>query len=455
MFTPLRYPIILWNRARSIGAVITMDEYEKRKLSVFNQLNVVGVLCGVFLPVAGYFDDQRLPFIAHAVAFSPAIISSLVLVLNYKKKHELSRLVYFSLYPVVTSLVYAVGLDLGVELFFILYGVLAVFYMERPRNAFIAFFVSALCYLITYIQLDDFWYQLKAASFNFYILNHCVAIFCLFFAVSWIKKENTGYQLSIVLKNEELVETNLEIEKQKEVIFRKAEQLAELNSVKNKLFSIISHDLKTPLYALRNMFWSIQQHDLPGDELKQIIPDIVNDLNYTTSLMENLLLWAKSQMQADSILVQPVDVSSLVNETTQLLRRQAEIKHVYIENKVDQPVYVYADKDMLNLVLRNLITNAIKFTPEQGCVTIDAADLSSDVEISVTDTGIGMPRDVLQKLAENNFYTSKGTANEIGTGIGLMLCKDFLNKIGSKMFIESEYGRGSTFSFVLPKPARH
>lgn len=451
MLTLFKSALSLWSRTRSIGITHQMDEYEKRKLSVFNQLNVVGVLCGVFLPIAGIFDKQELPLIATLVAFSPAIISSIVLWLNYKKKHELSRFVYFSLYPVITSLVYAAGLDVGVELFFILYGVLAVFYMQKLSNGIVAFIVSMACYLAVFVFMDHYPYQLKTSSFDFYILNHCLAIICLFFAVSWIKKENNGYQQGILHRNEALLQTNLKIEKQKEEISRKAEQLTELNSVKNKLFSVISHDLKTPMYALRNLFRSIQQHDLHGDEVKLMVPDIVNDLNYTTSLMENLLQWAKSQMQADSIQVQLIDLSDLINETTQLLRLQAQVKNVYLQNKLNQPVYVYADKDMLNMVLRNIISNAIKFTPEEGSVVIETADLSTDIEISVTDTGIGMHRDVLDKLSGNHFYTSKGTANESGTGLGLMLCKEFLKKIGSRMYIESEYGKGSTFSFVLPK----
>jgi two-component system, sensor histidine kinase and response regulator len=451
MLTLFRLPLSLWNRTRTIGITPQMDEYEKRKLSVFNQLNVVGILCGIILPIAGIFDQQHLPLIATLVALSPALISSAVLWLNYQKKHELSRFVYFSLYPVITSLVYAAGLNLGVELFFILYGVLAVFYMQRLTNGIIAFAVSMACYLAVFVFMDNYSYTLRTSSFDFYVLNHGIAIICLFFAVSWIKKENNGYQQGILQRNEALFQTNLKIEKQKEEISRKAEQLAELNTVKNKLFSVISHDLKTPMYALRNLFRTIQQHDLNGNEVKLMVPDIVNDLNYTTSLMENLLQWAKSQMQADSIQVQLIDVSDLVSETTQLLRLQAQVKKVYLQNKLDQPIYVYADKDMLNLVLRNIISNAIKFTPEEGRVTIEAADLDTDIEISVSDTGVGMHRDVLDKISGNQFYTSKGTANESGTGLGLMLCKEFLKKIGSRMYIESEYGKGSTFSFVLPK----
>jgi two-component system sensor histidine kinase/response regulator len=436
---------------RSIGSYPTMDEYELRKLYVFNQLNFVGALCGLFISIAGLFDEQDLPLTATLVALSPAVISSAVLLCNACRRYELGRMIYFFLYPLVTSLVYASGLDVGVELFFLLYGMLAVFYMKHLFNGLLAFGVSIACYLWVKVYGHSYSYELKTASFTFFVLIQVAALVLIFFALSWIKRENNGYQQSILQKNASLHQFNLEIEKQKEEIALKATRLAELDAVKNKLFSVISHDLKNPVYALRNLFRNVQQYDLPGDEIKVLVPDIVNDLDHTTALMENLLQWAKAQMQADELRAEPVDLCAVIEETMQVLRLQASHKRVYLQSKVDRPVYVYADKGVLNLVLRNLLSNAIKFTPEEGQVLVEAADLEEGVEICVADTGIGMAPDTLQRLAGNQFYTTHGTANEAGTGLGLMLCKDFLRRIGSRMFIESEPGKGSTFSFVLPR----
>ncbi len=452
MMTILRATASLWQSIRSIGSTPDLDDYEKRKLSVFNQLNFVGVCCGLFIPVAGLFDHQDLPPIATIVALSPAVISSCVLLLNHRHRHDLARMIYFTLYPVLTSMVYAAGLDVGVELFFILYGVLAVFYMKKPLYGFIAFFVSVSCYAVVFIFPINYAYNLRATNFPFYVLNHGVAIIFIFFALSWIKKENIGYQQSILTKNDKLHQTNLEVERQKEVIAKKADELSELNTLKNKLFSVISHDLKNPIYALRNLFRNVEKYNVEADELKSMVPDIVGDLNYVTALMENLLQWAKSQMQAETLYVQSIDLSQQIEETTNMLRLQADAKRVYIHNKASGPVYVSADKDVLDLVLRNLLSNAIKYTPENGNVFIETADLAEGIEISIQDTGVGMTKDVLSKLSENNFYTTRGTANETGTGLGLMLCKEFLKKMGSTMFIESEYGKGSTFSFTLSKP---
>ena len=256
-----------YKKIKSIGHFINMDDYEKRKLSVFNQINFLGVVAGLTVSIAGIFDDQDLPLVASIVAFSPVVISVIVLLLNYYGKYEWARVLYFSLYPVLTSMTYGAGMDLGLELFFVLYAALAVFYMQKPSNAVISYALAASCYIIVYVFAKNYNYPYKLSStfFPFYVFIHILALILLFFALFWLKKENISYQLSILQKNEELLNRNVEIEKQKKEIAQKAEELDKLNNLKNKLFSIISHDLRGPVYAQRNLFQSIQQHDLPGE----------------------------------------------------------------------------------------------------------------------------------------------------------------------------------------------
>jgi signal transduction histidine kinase len=309
-------------------------------------------------------------------------------------------------------------------------------------------------------------------NFPFYVLNHVLPAGFIFYALFLIKKENTQYQFSILDKNSELNRVNLElnnanhelnrvnleIKKQSGVIDEKARllqiqtnQLTELNSMKNKLFSVISHDLKTPLYALRNLFRSVQQYDLPVEEIKVYIPEVVNNLNYTTSLMENLLLWVKSQMRINVLHPQILEVSELVKEATDLLRLQADAKQISVVFRNDNPVYIYADRDMISLVIRNLVSNAIKFTPLKGRVEIDIIEKLSLVELFVKDNGVGMEPQVVKQLFNNNYYSTTGTANETGTGLGLMLCNDFITRNGGSIQVCSEVGKGSTFSFILPR----
>ncbi len=449
----LNVPVVLtsfYTKLKFIGHSPDMDDYEKRKLSVFNQINFLGILAGISVSIAGMFDDQDLPIIASIVAFSPVIISVVVIFLNYSKKYEWARLVYFSLYPVLTSMAYGVGLDLGLELFFVLYAALAVFYLQKPTNAIISYVLASGCYIITYVFVGHYSYKLSVTFFPFYVFIHVLALVLLFFALFWLKKENVGYQFSILQKNDELHNTNLKIEKQKMEIAQKAEELNRLNHLKDKLFTVISHDLKGPVYAQRNLFQSIQQHDIPGGQIKELIPDILKDINYTVNLMDNLLQWSKNQMQTESTDPQLVDISQIINNVVKLLRLQAKTKEVEICTEGLNSIYVYVDKDMIHMVLRNLVSNAIKFTGKNGKVFMELTGLNNFVEVCVRDTGIGMTEDVLAKIVQSNFYTTNGTANESGTGLGLMLCSEFLRKNGSNLVINSKHGVGSTFSFKLP-----
>jgi two-component system sensor histidine kinase/response regulator len=451
-------PIVaLYWKIRLLGDSPALDEYEKRKLAIFNILNCMGILNGIVIPVAGLFNNDKLPALAWVVAISPALISSFALMAIRRRKYEQGKMIYFIFYPLLTALAYATKIDVGIELFFFVYAVLAVFLLQRIINAIVSFFFSVLLYFAVFVVWNDYETQLAIVNPGFYLFNHVLAALFIFCSLYLFKTENNAYLGRLENNNRELEKKNIEIGEQKAAIAlqvglleKQTMELQELDGLKNKLFSVIAHDLKTPMYALRNLFRNIQQYDLPGEEIKLMIPDVVTDLNYTTGLMENLLQWAKSQMQSDSMRKQTVDLNELIREVIQLLRLQADAKKLYIENKLDEPVYIYADKEMVNLVLRNLLSNAIKFTPEEGTVFLGANETDGFVEVFVQDNGRGMSDEVLRKINTNNYFTTKGTSNESGTGLGLMLCKDFLAKNGGKMFVESEPGKGSVFSFTLP-----
>jgi len=286
-------------------------------------------------------------------------------------------------------------------------------------------------------------YELITASLPFYVFNELLAIVLIFYGLFLIKRENTGYQQSILQQKEEIAATGILLRQQ-------TDELTQLNAFKNRLFSIIAHDLKSPIYALRNLFRNMQQYDLPADEIKGMVPEVVSELTYTTSLMENLLHWARSQMQADTIKLQLIDVTGIMTEVTRLLRLQADAKNISVTLEADPEIVAFADKDMVNLILRNLLSNAIKYTPENGCIQVGAQCTDTAVAIFVKDTGMGIPPDALEQIQQSNFYTTKGTAGEAGTGLGLMLCKEFVVRIGGALMIDSLPGKGSTFTFTLP-----
>lgn len=435
---------------KSLGFTRTMDELEKGKLSVFNQLIFFQFVTGIIVPLICFFGDNKFPFAPFFIASLPAGVSMLVLCLNFYFRYEVGMVTYFILYPLVTSAVYMSGMNLGVELYFILSGIMAVFFLPMISQMLFSVGFSMISYLVLVVINKEYIYQLHTSNFFLYLFNQVTAILFIFYALFLIKKENNLYQFGILTANRVLQETNKKIEKQKAEIEQKALELDELNSLKNKLFSVISHDLKTPMYALRNLFRSMQQLDMSGKEIKSIIPDVVTDLNYTTGLIENLLHWVKSQMSSSSINPRELNMEDITEEAIQVYQLQANTKKISIIREMDPSFIVFADKDMVALVLRNLLSNAIKFTPENGKIIIQMKKEKSGCRVSIVDNGIGLDQEALAKIQENNYYSTNGTAKESGTGLGLMLCKDFLTRNGGSLLIESAVGKGSIFSFTLP-----
>lgn len=431
-------------KVKRIGLTQQMSAHEKNKLAIFNYLNFFQLTTGILVPVIGFFYTGKVYQAAWMMAILPAFISISVLVLNAYRLYSHALLTYFILYPFVTCLVYINGISLGVELFFILYGILSVFFIRERTYMVFSIGFSMISYFVLSVMLKKYPFQLEDVSNIIYLINQALAIIYIFYGLYLIKTENSNF-------NTTLQQSNAEIQKQSMLLQQQAEQLNQLNSLKNKLFSVISHDLKAPMYALRNLFDSIQTQDMPGGEIKALVPDIKKDLNYTVGLMENLLQWAKSQMQAESARPQVVHLRDAVDEVMQLLHLQAEVKRIRMANNVDEQAKAWADNDMITLVLRNLVSNAIKFTPPGGTITIGANPISSYTEVYVQDSGKGMTQEELERIDAGDFYSTNGTSQEQGTGLGLLLCKEFLARNDSRLRIETMPEKGSIFSFTLPR----
>jgi two-component system sensor histidine kinase/response regulator len=433
----------VFQRIKGFGFTTNMDDFEKRKLGIFNQLNFFQLLTGIAIPIAGLSRNHHLPMMAWIMACIPAVVSLLVLVLNSRREYYLAQIAYFVGYPIATSFVYFWGFNMGVEMSFILYGILSVFFIQNLSQMLFALALSMASYFGLAVVCKNYTFQLATINLYFYFFNQLLALGFIFYGLFLIKKENTGYQYSI-LRQKEAIAQNEQLLKQQ------TEELLLLNSFKGRLFSIIAHDLKSPIYALRNLFRNMQQYDLPAEDIKSMVPEVVNELTYTTSLMENLLLWARSQMRADSVKPQPIDLTTMIDEAVRLLRLQAEAKHICVTVSGDNPVIGFGDRDMVSLIVRNLLSNAIKYTPDKGQIKIAAQKKQVGVELFVQDSGLGIEPEALQKIQRNIFYSTKGTSGESGTGLGLMLCREFAVRNGGELLIESHPGKGSIFTVKLP-----
>lgn len=228
-------------------------------------------------------------------------------------------------------------------------------------------------------------------------------------------------------------------------------ELEQLNEVKNKFFSIISHDLRSPVNALAGLIDLLDKGAIEAHELPAAIKELRVRFNHTRSLMNNLLDWTVLQMDRINLQAGNVPLCKIVNENIELLH-SLHSKKIAMINTVPENAIGYADSNTINLVIRNLLTNAIKFTKDSGAITISAEAPGNEWIVSVRDNGIGMTMDIQKKLFNKvNPYSTPGTANEKGTGLGLILCKEFVEKNGGRIWVESEVNKGSTFWFTVPK----
>ncbi len=236
-------------------------------------------------------------------------------------------------------------------------------------------------------------------------------------------------------------------------ILRQNCQLKELNTTKDKFFSIIAHDLRSPIGAVISLTQVLKEgvDEFDKAEIKQYVDLLLDTTENGFRLLENLLEWAKRQLGKTTYEPINFDLHQLVSETLAQQQQFADEKKIKLRCKVSKGLFVYGDRDMIGTVIRNLLSNAIKFTPEKGKICIETSKRNGNVTISVIDTGIGIKPENIQKLfrIDESFSTS-GTNNEPGTGLGLSLCQDFVRDHGSEIEAESEPGEGSTFSFMLP-----
>ena len=252
---------------------------------------------------------------------------------------------------------------------------------------------------------------------------------------------------------EELNTSKLQLEKTTQELQQLNSNLKELNRDKDKFFSIISHDLRSPFTALLGYsdYLSKNIDELTTDEIKEFAGDMYRSLTSIFRLIENLLSW--SAIQSGRIEFKPVrfDFSSMVDEIMNVYEINAARKNLNLINELPPDVNIFADKNMIEIITRNILSNALKFTPSNGTITISAKKQQEFIDIEVVDTGIGMTKSEIDELFKSNHaQTKNGTSNEKGTGLGLFLCKEFVEKNNGKLLIESQKGKGSSFIIRLP-----
>ncbi|WP_306013925.1 MULTISPECIES: ATP-binding protein [unclassified Allomuricauda] len=260
--------------------------------------------------------------------------------------------------------------------------------------------------------------------------------------------------ITFVIRRSENIQRKLnrELKEKSTAVTQREAQLHEINKTNTKLFSIIGHDLRGPIGGLQSMLKLFTDGEISTKEFVSFIPKLKTDVDNISFTLNNLLSWGMNQLNGVVTKPKRVSLSNLVNTNIQLLSEIANSKSIKIINQLPENPRIWADSHQMDIVVRNILSNAIKFTPENGLITITAVEKAGMWQVSIRDTGIGMTAEMQRSIfKDSSNITTYGTNNEKGTGLGLSLCKEMVLKNNGEIWVDSVPRKGTTFYFTVPK----
>ncbi len=301
-------------------------------------------------------------------------------------------------------------------------------------------------------KLENEAIRLKWQFYISIIIIVFLVVLVIIFITTYRNKTKANKQLTS--QNEIIEHQSEELKVTIDQLQKSEKELEYLNKTKDKFFSIIAHDLKNPfniLIGYSDLLLNETDLKKQPEEFNKIVQSMNRTAEHSYSLLENLLAWARSQSGGLTVNFEKFNMAELINSNIEYYKEIASSKGINLFFKVEKQLHVLADKNMLNVILRNLIDNAVKFTVKDDRIDIISKMVDDKIKVSVCDSGKGISLEDQKKLflIDSDFKT-KGTANESGTGLGLLLCKEFVNKNNGEIFVESEEGKGSIFTISLP-----
>ncbi len=423
---------------------------ENEDLPLENRLLLVSVVIGFFVCIT----VTILPIVFFSSIFAiilPAMLSVIVAAFFYliriKGFYEVSIVPLIIIVMLVISFIWVFinGVNGTTNLF--LPSVLVLFLIilkDEKKWLLLAYFLVTVTFYFAieyFIPQSIFQYNSREEHVIDVYIGVVLNILILFFLVRYLRDNYNRERTKVEQSKEQLKLLNKE--------------LNESNQSKDKFFSIIAHDLKNPINSINNAVVSLNEYydEMTDNDRRECISMLKDSTANIATLLDNLLQWSQSQRKKIAFHPNEIVLEYIVSPIINLLDSIAQNKNIRLVFKSDGNTKIFGDANMLSTVFRNLISNAIKFTQEGGTIEIGTIDDNNDMlTVFVKDNGIGMTDDIKNKLFKiDESITSVGTAGESGTGLGLILCKEFVERHGGRIWVESELGKGTTFYFSLLK----
>ncbi|MBX2930323.1 MAG: HAMP domain-containing histidine kinase [Chitinophagaceae bacterium] len=433
-------------KIKNAGVTEEMDFVAAKRIKTFNLTAIFGSFTAALFLIINY---NRERYILVSIDIVYILTLYLLIFFHFKRKYTTGFLITtitLALAFTVSSLLYKDGMDF----FLLLIITMNLIFKTGKKNAFWAITIYSILFIA--INIFNLYYTIhedlgtKNRLENLIIWGFLQAIFLRYFGVL-----STTYQREIENKNALLTEQQDLLFEKTKALEKSNAQLQEMNEAKEKIFSIIAHDVKAPITAIIGSLDLFNSNILTKEDFVALSKEMYIRMEQLKDNLDVLLEWSKSQMLGIEVKAEIFDIKKVIVNTINLFLSNIKFKKINIELLVDEDLLVYADPNHISLVIRNLINNAIKYSYAEGKIVIGSNKINKTVSIHIQDFGTGMDSATLHSLFNSiNINSQYGTSNERGTGLGLLLCKEFLEKNNGSIAVQSEKMIGSIFTFNLP-----
>jgi signal transduction histidine kinase len=419
-------------RFTEIGFDEEMSYSDKQRTVVLNYLNLV-MFCFSLVRCIYVAAEPVVNYAAFVKLMNalPIAVSLLFVILLFLKKQRLVLVAGILILPPMVVAVSYYTHDTAVQLILLILPVLIFFFLNNFQYILLSFLYVAFWFASLFVIQNNIFHEALHNSVDkpLTIINCTGALSILFFTLYAVKYQVWSFEKYILKKNQEL---------------------RTLNNVKDKIFTIVSHDLQAPLIGVDRLFNYFLQNGGNIDELKKMLPEIASEIKNTLNIFTNLLNWSKTQLKQVKVTPANINLQQQTCEMMAEVKTAADVKQIKLLNEVEYNSTAYADAEMFRIVLRNLVMNAIKYSYPNSIVTVYSRQEGDKIIIGVTDEGKGISASVQQSLLSVFDHTTAGTNDEKGYGLGLMICKELAELNNGSLHFNSEEGKGSDFRVELP-----
>ncbi len=413
-----------WRSILNIGINNNLDFFEKKKTQITNIIVATSIPIHLTFITINFLQGRYLLMSLNLLLF----IGSLFVLIAHQHSKFLAARLFINFFAIFFLTIEAILFRNGAEYFLIANLIVTIIFYSGKEITISISLLTTIAFVFIKIIINSTFY-FDAVPFGRVVFNITWAILLCILALQYFTFQQSSYQHQIEEKNKDL-ET--------------------ANKTKEKLFAIIAHDMRSPIALLKGSMDLLNKEYINPSEFKELSNDFTKQIDNLETNLDNLLIWSQSQMNGITVNARKVSARAIIEEVISLEKHYSNSKHIQLINN-SKGEMVWIDPEHLKLVLRNLISNAIKFSYVNSLITIDSKVSNTEMTISINDKGVGIPEEHIEGLFKNEFNRSTiGTNKEKGTGLGLKLCKEFIVKNNAEIWVSSQLGIGSTFFVSVP-----